>query len=94
MHSTRPVSAKDAILSELASLEKTQQLTGRILVATSSCKEISPWLQLTRWLSYLDGCTLSDTAKLAWSPSAGTEGDLVEVCASLDRILDQALAAI
>ena len=94
VHSTRPVSAKDAILSELASLEKTHQLTGRIFVATSSCKEISPWLQLTRWLSYLDGCTLSDTAKLAWSPSAGTEGDLVEVCASLDRILDQALAAI
>ncbi|GAB7336608.1 hypothetical protein MBLNU13_g10306t2 [Cladosporium sp. NU13] len=91
---TRRGSAKDAILSELASLEKTQQLTGRTFVATSSSKEISPWLQLTRWLGYLDGCTLCDTARLAWSPSAGTEGDLVEVCASLDRILDQALAAI
>lgn len=86
--------AKDAILSELASLEKTQQLTGRIFVATSSSKEISPWLQLTRWLSYHDGCTLCDTAGLAWGPSAETEGDLVEVCASLDRILDQAIAAI
>lgn len=62
---TRRDFAKDAILSELASLEKTQQLTGRIFVATSSYKEISPWLQLIRWLSYLDGCTLRDTARLA-----------------------------
>lgn len=46
--STLQVPAKNAILSELASLKKSQQLTGRVLVATSSAKEISPWLQLTR----------------------------------------------
>lgn len=90
----REVSTKDAILSELASLEKTQQHADRMIVATSSVKEVSPWLQLTRWLSYLDGHALRDTARLAWSPSAELEGELIEICASIDRLVDQAIAAV
>lgn len=42
-------------MSELQELEKKQQHAGSVFVAASSAKEVSPWLQLTRWLGYLDG---------------------------------------
>lgn len=37
---------------------------------------------------------MCDTTRLAWNPSAESEGDLVEICASIDRLIDQAIAAI
>lgn len=45
-------SAKEAMMSELQELGNKQQHAGSLLVATSSAKEVSPRLQLTRWLGY------------------------------------------
>lgn len=72
-------------MSELEELENKQQHAGKVFVATSSAKEISPWLQLTRWLGYLDGHALGDAAKLARLPAGGSEDELTEVCKSIDR---------
>jgi len=78
-------SAKEAMMSELQELENKQQHAGSVFVATSSAKEVSPWLQLTRWLAYLDGHALSDAAKFARLPARVSEDGLTEICKSVDR---------
>lgn len=88
------ISAKQAMISEVEELEKKQQHAGNVFVTTSSAKEISPWLQLTRWLSYLDGHALGDAAKLARLPTGGSEDELTEICKSIDRLVDGAIAAV
>lgn len=92
--STSNLSTKDVILSKLTRLERGQKQAGSILVATSSSKEISPWLQLTRWLGYLDGHSLNDVARLAWLPELDKEVKLLEVCRSIDRLVDAAILAV
>jgi hypothetical protein len=82
------------MISEVEELEKKQQYASNVFVATSSAKEISPWLQLTKWLSYLDGHALGDAAKLARLPIGGSEDELTEICKSIDCLVDGAIAAV
>lgn len=94
-NSLNPItSAKEAMISEVEELEKKQQHAGNVFVGTSSAKEISPWLQPTRWLSYLDGHALGDAAKLAKLPTGGSEDELTQICKSIDRLVDGAIAAV
>ena len=81
-------------MSELQELENKQQHAGSVFVATSSAKEVSPWLQLTRWLAYLDGHALSDAAKFARLPARVSEDGLTEICKSVDRLVDASIAAV
>lgn len=87
-------SAKEAMISELRELENKQQHASSVFVATLSAKEVSPWLQLTRWLGYLDGHALGDVAKLARLPARASELELTEFCKSIDRLVDAANAAV
>jgi len=56
--------------------------------------EVSPWLQLTRWSTYLHGHTLCDAAKLADLPRAGSEPLLEVLCKSVDRVVEKAQRSI
>lgn len=91
----KPFSTKALMLSELVDLENAQQLAGNILIVTSSDKEVSPWLQLTRWPGYLADHSLRDVARLAWPLSKETDGEeLAEICNSLNRLVEAAITAV
>ena len=50
------------MIFESQELENKQQHAGSVFVASSTANEVSPWLQLTRWVGHLDGHTLGDVA--------------------------------
>lgn len=54
-----PDSIAASVLQDLAIIEQDQEKRGNIASEEKSEKETSPWLQLTRWLSYLNGHCLS-----------------------------------
>ena len=43
------------VLQDLAVLEEQQRQGSQILLEVASAKEVSPWLELTRWPDYLGG---------------------------------------
>lgn len=53
-----------AILQDLAVLEQAEHERAEVVCDTSSTKEVSPWLQLTRWSSYLCGQHIPSVAAL------------------------------
>ena len=47
-----PNSIAASVLQDLATIEQEQEKRGNIASEETSDEETSPWLQLTRWLSY------------------------------------------
>ena len=60
----------------------------------TSAKETSPWLQLSRWPSYLDGKCLLDVAAPVKQPDLTTEPALLSICHSLERVIEDAYQAV
>ena len=54
-------------LDELRGLREEQRQQSEIVTAVSSAKEVSPWLQFTRWPLYLQGHRLSEVTLLLHS---------------------------
>ncbi|KAF1818787.1 uncharacterized protein K489DRAFT_413254 [Dissoconium aciculare CBS 342.82] len=73
---------------ELARLLEERQSEGQTLHTDTSQREVSPWLQLTRWPEYLAGHPLDKLAALATMPSVATEPGLCALSQSLDRLVD------
>ena len=69
--------------------QRIAEATG-VLSKSGGPTEVSPWLELTRWSTYLHGHNLADVATLADPPNADSEPTLAVVCSSLDRIVEEA----
>ena len=69
--------------------QRIAEATG-VLSKSGGPTEVSPWLELTRWSTYLHGHNLADVATLADPPNADSEPTLGVVCSSLDRIVEEA----
>jgi hypothetical protein len=67
---------------------------GQIPVPDAHPTEVSPWLQLTKWPDYLRGQDMDAVALLGGMPDPDTEPLLVQLSASVQRLLDQAYQAI
>jgi hypothetical protein len=79
---------------DLATIEQDQQKRGNVASEETSEKETSPWLQLTRWLSYLHGHCLLDVATLVRQPDTATEPVLLSICDSLERVVEDAYQSV
>jgi hypothetical protein len=84
----------DAVLRSLAVLEERQGQCSLVVPDTSSAKEVSPWLQMTRWPMYLSGCDMRLTAALIAQPRQGSEVALHAICESVDRLVDDAFHSV
>jgi hypothetical protein len=78
------------VLQDLATIEQDQEKRGNIASEETSGKDTSPWLHLTRWLSYLRGSCLLDVAALVRQPDVTTEPVLLSICNSLERVVEDA----
>lgn len=87
-------SLESMVLEELGMLEDRQQQGRQIVSGTASPKQVSPWLELTRWVSYLEGYKLSHVAALAALPSPESEPVLAAICRSVERIVEQAYHSV
>ena len=83
-----------AILRDLAVLEEAQHERSEVICGTSSTKEVSPWLHLTRWSSYLCGQHMPSVAALLAQPNRDSEPILMALCDSLERIVNEAHASV
>ncbi|KAI7722752.1 hypothetical protein KC353_g226 [Hortaea werneckii] len=96
--SQRPEPGPDAfataILQDLTVLEQAEHERAEVVCDTSSTKEVSPWLQLTRWSSYLCGQHTPSVAALLVQPTRDSEPVLVALCESLERIVIDAHASV
>jgi hypothetical protein len=82
------------VLQDLATIERDQEKRGHIASEEISEKETSPWLQLTRWLSYLHGHCLLDVTALVRQPDAATKPVLLAICNSLKRVVEDAYQSV
>lgn len=87
---SQPESIISAVLQDLAALERDQEKQSNVACDENSAKETSPWLQLTRWLSYLHRKSLLDVAALVRQPESNTEPALLSICNSLERVIEDA----
>ena len=81
-------------LSKLRRLREEQRQQSEIVTAASSAKEVSPWLQFTRWPLYLEGHRLSKVATLAALPRYDDEPILTVICDSLDRLVEEGYRSV
>jgi hypothetical protein len=65
-----------------------------VVVEMSSESETSPWLQLTRWPSYLNGHYLLDVAALFRQPDGAVEPILLAIYNSLERVVEDAYRSV
>jgi hypothetical protein len=65
-----------------------------VVAETSSESETSPWLQLTRWPSYLNGYYLLDVAALVRQPDGALEPILVAIYDSLKRVVEDVYKSV
>ncbi|KAK1809579.1 hypothetical protein LTR12_016055 [Friedmanniomyces endolithicus] len=85
-----PTSLASIVRGELAVLEEAQHERAQVFRAFESAKEVSPWLELTRWPEYLEGHRLRDVVKLTAPPSTESEPVLSTICGSLERLVTEA----
>lgn len=84
----------DAVLDRLPALETSQlqkELVGSSEVA--HC-QVSPWLERTRWLHYLEDIPLSEAAKLVRLPNRVDEPLLDELAMAIDRLVEAAHSSL
>ena len=81
-------------LDELRALREKRRQQGEIVTATGSAKEVSPWLQFTRWPVDLQGHKLSEVAALAALPRWDEEPFLTTLCESIDRIVEEGYRSV
>ena len=89
-----PDSIAASALQDLATIEQEQEKRGNIASEETSDEETSPWLQLTRWLSYLHGHCLLDVAALVRQPDATTKPVLLPIYNSLERVVEDAYQSV
>lgn len=81
-------------VSELRALRQERKRDGELVSAAGSVKEVSPWLQLTRWPNYLQGHKLPQVAALARLPTADDDPVLAVLCECLDELVEAAYQSV
>lgn len=94
MSTVSSMSIAAEVRSELAALEEQKRRHGQVMHDSASAKEVSPWLQLTRWSGYLKGYPLPCLAALAAHPQDGSSPILHLLCSSHDRLVEIAYQSI
>lgn len=79
---------------QLAQDEQECQITDTLVPGIPSKTEVSPWLELTQWTSYLGNLPWIPLVSLASLPDAIHEPILDEICRSVDRVVTAAHASI
>jgi hypothetical protein len=90
LHAIRPATeevVRAELFGQLAVHREQHRATSGIVTRETDKTEASPWLQLTRWATYLSGHSLSDITKLGALPEADTEPLLAILCESVDRLV-------
>jgi hypothetical protein len=82
------------VLQDLATLEHRESQHNKTVPLIVSTKEVSPWLQMTRWPAYLIGRDLRATAALILQPEPGSDIVLHVLCQSLERLIDDAYQSV
>lgn len=78
------------MFGRLAIHREKDQASSSIVAKEIDISEVSPWLKLTVWSTYLSGHSLSDVARLGAMPVHGSESLLEVLCESVDRLKDSA----
>jgi len=91
---SQPESIISAVLQDLAALERDQEKQSNVACDENSAKETSPWLQLTRWLSYLHRKSLLDVAALVRQLGSNTKPALLSICNSLELVVEDAYYSV
>ena len=82
------------VLSKPTKLE-TERATQRDTVPTRTAKsQVSPWLERTRWLHYLDGADWREIALLEDSPDLQSEPVLDVPTTAIDRLAETAYESV
>ena len=89
-----PQSVAHAVLHELSALEGQQLASHQAVRGSANPREVSLWLELTRWTDYLEGCRLADAAALAALPNCNAEPVLAAISEALNRTVEQAYRSI
>jgi hypothetical protein len=82
------------IFGALARLETIQCGEQLVLDTESTSTQVSPWLERTRWLHYLNGIPLGGAAGLARLPNQHDEPVLYEVASAVDRLVEAAYMSL
>ena len=90
---TRSDFISDEVFRSLAQLESDGTATAITEESTRS-SHVSPWLERTRWTSYLCGVQLCDAAQLARFANRSTKPLLVELSDSIDRLVAEAYQSV
>lgn len=86
-------SVADEVFRNLAILQAEQATVDSPLAPNATSSQVSPWLERTRWTSYLNGTCLRDAARLARLPDEG-ESALMGITLSIDRLIDAAYTSV
>jgi hypothetical protein len=78
------------IFGQLAVHHERGQAASSVIAKETDRTEVSPWLELTRWSTYLSGHSLSDVARLGALLVHSSESLLEILCESIDRLVDSA----
>lgn len=78
------------IFGQLAVHRERHQAADSIIAKETDKTEVSPWLELTRWSTYLSGHSLPGVARLGALPVHSSESLLEILCESIDRLVDSA----
>jgi len=86
-------SVANKVFQTLATLQAEQATVDSSFSYVPISSQVSPWLERTRWTSYLNGTCLRDAARLARLPDKG-ESTLTEITSSIDRLTDAAYTSV
>jgi hypothetical protein len=95
----RATLSREALLHELietklGSSQKALEAKSDISQSTFVATEADPWLDATRWRQLFKGVPLLKAACLSHMPDSATEPDLCILTESIDRLVEQAYAAM
>jgi hypothetical protein len=80
----------DVVLNDLAALEASQLREDLAISTEVTHCQVSPWLERTRWLHYLEDIPLNEAAKLVRLPHRLDEPLLDELGMAIDRLVEAA----
>jgi hypothetical protein len=93
-HNEKPCRPADdlasSVLAELGQLEEEQTHQGAINSRLPGKTQVSPWLERTRWASYLDGIPFDYAIRLGRAACHSDEPVLYELSSTIDRLIEVA----
>lgn len=82
------------VFAKLTRLEAAKAVPGSQISAPIVKSQVSPWIERTRWLQYLDGANLQALARLVDLEPAANEAILAVLFSSIDRLIEAAYQSI